>query len=92
VNIGHNPAVPLIFTSFGLILFGLVSVLYFPFSRLWMYVAPSDTKAGGATLLLRGSAEKSRQGFRRRFEVIGKRIQGEIGVTNSNDSMGGDTQ
>ncbi|MDB5074440.1 MAG: cytochrome c biosis protein resB [Chloroflexi bacterium] len=78
VNIGHNPAVPFIFASFGLILFGLVSVLYFPFSRLWLYVAPSDSATGSSVLLLRGSAEKSRQSFKRRFADIANRIQREL--------------
>jgi hypothetical protein len=75
VNIGHNPAVPFIFTSFVLILIGLVSVLYFPFSRLWLYVAPSENRS---VLMMRGSAEKSRQGFKRRFADIADKIQREL--------------
>jgi cytochrome c biogenesis protein ResB len=78
VNIGHNPAVPFIFLSFALILVGLVSVLYFPFSRLWLYIAPNEEVPGGSVLLVRGSAEKSRQGFKRRFEAICNRVQREL--------------
>jgi cytochrome c biogenesis protein len=78
VNIGHNPAVPFIFLSFALILLGLVCVLYFPFSRLWLYVAPSEDEFGGSVILVRGSAEKSRQSFKRRFETICNRVQREL--------------
>ena len=77
VNIGHNPAVPFIFLSCILIIIGLVSVLYFPFTRLWVYVAP-DRESESMTVQIRGSAEKSRQSFRRRFEVIVKSVQGEL--------------
>jgi len=75
LNVGHNPAVPFIFTSFALILLGLVSVLYFPFSRLWISVAPTED---GSLLLVRGAAEKSKQGFKRRFESLVERIEHEL--------------
>lgn len=78
VNIGHNPAVPFIFCTFALILLGLVSVLYFPFSRLWLYIAPDDNSGASSRMLMRGSAEKSRQGFKRRFEEIGRAVQREL--------------
>jgi len=74
VNIGHNPAVPFIFASCGLVLLGLVSVLYFPFSRLWLYISSMEGGAG-SVLLLRGSAEKSKQGFKRRFAQISRKVQ-----------------
>jgi len=77
VNIGHNPAVPFIFLSCILIIIGLVSVLYFPFTRLWVYVAP-DRENESIAVQMRGSAEKSRQSFRRRFDVIVKSVQGEL--------------
>jgi hypothetical protein len=78
LNIGHNPAIPLIFTSFVLILLGLVAVLYFPFSRLWLCVAPSTVEGSAALVLMRGTAEKSKQGFKRRFAVIGQAVQREL--------------
>jgi cytochrome c biogenesis protein ResB len=78
VNIGHNPAVPFIFCTFAMILLGLVSVLYFPFSRLWLYIAPDDQSGATSTMLMRGSAEKSRQGFKRRFEEISRKVQREL--------------
>jgi hypothetical protein len=78
LNIGHNPAVPFIFASFVLILLGLVGVLYFPFTRLWLYVARQDSAEAGSVLLLRGSSEKSKQGFKRRFDLIGQRVQQQL--------------
>ena len=78
VNIGHNPAVPFIFLSCILIIIGLVSVLYFPFTRLWVYVAPDRESETGATVQIRGAAEKSRQSFRRRFDVIVRSVQREL--------------
>lgn len=90
LNIGHNPAVPFIFATFALILLGLVSVLYFPFSRLWLYIAPDD---GGASssVLMRGSAEKSRQSFKRRFEVIGRAVQRELDAARMEHQREGST-
>lgn len=74
LNIGHNPAVPFIFATFVLILIGLVAVLYFPFSRLWLYVAPGD-QDGGSVVAMRGMAEKSKQGFKRRMERIAAAVE-----------------
>ena len=78
VNIGHNPAVPFIFTAFTLIIVGLVSVLYFPFTRLWLFVTPTALDTSRSTVLMRGSAEKSRQGFKRRFEALSKETEKEL--------------
>lgn len=75
VNIGHNPAVPFIFASCILIILGLVSVLYFPFTRLWVHVAPAEGDRGGSTVWLRGSSEKSKQGFKRRFGELADTLQ-----------------
>lgn len=79
VNIGHNPAVPFIFGAFTLVIIGLVSVLYFPFTRLWVYIVPAGPEQSGSLVLMRGAAEKSRQGFRRRFEVLVGAVQREFG-------------
>jgi cytochrome c biogenesis protein ResB len=78
LNIGHNPAVPFIFTSFILILVGLVSVLYFPFTRLWLYVGRQDSPVPASVVWLRGSSEKSKQGFKRRFDLIAQRVQQQL--------------
>lgn len=89
VNIGHNPAVPFIFASFALILLGLVSVLYFPFSRLWLYVAPENGGLGGTRILVRGAAEKTKQGFKRRLAYLLRRIQRELDTVSSGKESGG---
>jgi cytochrome c biogenesis protein ResB len=78
LNIGHNPAVPFIFASFILILLGLVSVLYFPFTRLWLYVGRQDSAYPASVVWLRGSSEKSKQGFKRRFDLIAQRVQQQL--------------
>ena len=83
VNVGHNPAVPFIFTSFALILLGLVSVLYFPFSRLWLYITPADDGRSEARIYVRGAAEKTRQGFKRRLGELMDRIQRELATVSS---------
>jgi len=91
LNIGHNPAVPFIFTTFALILLGLVSVLYFPFSRLWLYIAPDDDSGVSSTMLMRGSSEKSRQGFKRRFAEIGRVTRRELDTASKEFEMEGRT-
>ncbi|HVA90637.1 MAG TPA: cytochrome c biogenesis protein ResB [Chloroflexota bacterium] len=91
LNIGHNPAVPFIFTTFALILLGLVSVLYFPFSRLWLYIAPDDGSGMTSSMVIRGSSEKSRQGFKRRFEEIGRLVRRELDAAGKELEMEGRT-
>ena len=69
---------PFIFAACALIILGLVSVLYFPFSRLWIYVAPADEAGRGSTVLLRGASEKSKQGFKRRFDALAGTVAREL--------------
>lgn len=78
INIGHNPAVPFIFASFVLIILGLIGVLYFPFSRLWLNVAPT-ADGQGSVVLMRGSSEKSKHGFKRRFTELARAVERELG-------------
>jgi cytochrome c biogenesis protein ResB len=78
VNVGHNPAVPFIFAACILIIIGLVSVLYFPFTRLWFYVAPADMECTTSLVWMRGSSEKSKQGFKRRFAELTACVQREL--------------
>jgi cytochrome c biogenesis protein ResB len=89
LNIGHNPAVPFIFATFALILLGLVSVLYFPFSRLWVYIAPGEEGGVSSVVCMRGSAEKSKQGFKRRFAEIAKVVQRELDAASRAVSLEG---
>ena len=89
LNIGHNPAVPFIFATFALILLGLVSVLYFPFSRLWVYIAPGEDGRVSSVVCMRGSAEKSKQGFKRRFAEIAKGVQRELEAASRAVSLEG---
>lgn len=78
VNVGHNPAVPFIFAACILIIIGLVSVLYFPFTRLWLYVAPVDAAGDRSLVWMRGSSEKSKQGFKRRFAELSDQVRREL--------------
>jgi cytochrome c biogenesis protein ResB len=78
LNVGHNPAVPFIFASCVLIILGLVSVLYFPFTRLWLLVVPADSDGTTSMIFMRGSAEKSKQGFKRRFGELVNNVQREL--------------
>ncbi|MBT8328746.1 MAG: cytochrome c biogenesis protein ResB [Desulfofustis sp.] len=74
LQVARDPGVWWVYIGFGLMLFGLYVAFFMSHRRFWLLLTPAGNKT---EVLLSGSANKNRAGFKSSFEELGELLKSE---------------